>query len=57
MMSTADGRSDLYGPAFMGAYVRLAARHLRLDPAALIHSAANAGIAVDADARPAFIDS
>ncbi len=56
-MSTADGRSDLYGPAFMGAYVRLAARHLRLDPAALIHSAANAGIAVDADARPAFIDS
>jgi len=56
MTSTADGRSDGHGPAFMGIYVGLLARYLRLDPAALIRSAADAGIAVDADAHPVFID-
>jgi len=56
MVSMVDGRSDLHGPAFMGSCVRLVARYLPLDPASLIPSAANAGIAVDADARPAFID-
>jgi len=56
MTSTADGRYDLHGPAFMGVYVRLLARYLRLDPAALIRSAAAAGIAVDANARAAFVD-
>ncbi len=56
MTSTADGRSDGHGPAFMGVYVRLLARYLRLDPAGLIRSAAEAGIAVAADARPVFVD-
>ncbi len=56
MTSTADGRSDGHGPAFMGVYVRLLVRYLRLDPAGLIRSAADAGIAVDAHARPVFID-
>lgn len=56
MTSTADGRSDLHGPAFMGVYIRLLARYLRLDPDALIRSAASAGIAVAADASPVFVD-
>ncbi len=56
MTSTAEGRSDGHGPAFMGVYVRLLARYLRLDPAALVRSAAEAGIAVATDARPMFLD-
>jgi hypothetical protein len=56
MTSTEDGRSDGQGPAFMGVYVRLLARYLRLDPAGLVRSAADAGIAVSADARPVFVD-
>lgn len=56
MTSTADGRSDGHGPAFMGVYIRLLARYLRLDPAGLIRSAAEAGITVAADARPVFVD-
>jgi hypothetical protein len=56
MTSTADGRSDGHGPAFMGVYLRLLARYLRLNPADLIRSATEAGIGVTGDARPAFID-
>lgn len=56
MTSTAEGQSDGHGPAFMGVYIRLLARYLRLDSADLVRSAAEAGIAVTRDARPAFID-
>ena len=57
MTSTAEGHSDGHGAVFMGVYVRLLARYLRLDPTDLIASAHNARIAVAADAaRCASID-
>ncbi len=56
MTMTAEGEGDGHGPVFMGVYVGLLARYLRLDPAALLRSAAQAGIAVAADARPVFLD-
>lgn len=56
MTSTQDGRSDGHGPAFMGVYVRLLVRYLRLDEADLLRSLAQAGIDVKRDARPAFVD-
>ncbi len=57
MTSTAEGQSDGHGSRFMGVYVRLLVRYLRLDPAELIRSAGAAGIAVAADAQPVFLDS
>jgi hypothetical protein len=56
MTSTQDGRSDGHGPAFMGVYLRLLVRYLRLDEADLLRSLAQAGIDVRRDARPAFVD-
>ena len=56
MTSTADGASDGHGPLFMGVYLRMLARYLRLDPVALGRSAAAAGITVAAEARPVFLD-
>jgi hypothetical protein len=56
MTSDADGRSDGHGPIFMGVYVRLIERYLRLDTRTLIDSLQDAGIEVTRDARPVFID-
>lgn len=56
MTSTTDGVSDGHGASFMGVYVRLLARYLRLEQTELLRSAHAAGIAVAADARPAFLD-
>jgi hypothetical protein len=56
MTSDADGRSDGHGPIFMGVYVRLIDRYLRLDTRTLIDSLQDAGIEVTRDARPVFID-
>jgi hypothetical protein len=56
MTSTAEGASDGHGARFMGVYLRLLARYLRLDPATLIRSAQAAGIAVTADASAVFVD-
>ena len=55
MTSAADGRSDRHGPAFMGIYLRLLVRYLRLDPIELAHSIQVAGIAINPNARPAFL--
>jgi hypothetical protein len=57
MTSTADGRSDGHGPAFMGLYVKLLVRYLRCDEANLLASLTGAGIAIARDARPAFVDA
>lgn len=51
-----DGVSDGHGPAYVGLYVQLLARYMRLDAAALLASLAAAGIAVDPTARPSFLD-
>jgi len=56
MTTTAEGKSDGHGAAFMGVYVRLLSRYLRLDEADLIAGARAAGLAVTADARPVFLD-
>jgi hypothetical protein len=56
MTSHADGRSDGHGPIFVGIYVRLIERYLRLDPQMLIDSLQAAGIEIARDARPVFVD-
>ncbi|MDP9095338.1 MAG: hypothetical protein M3N26_02075 [Pseudomonadota bacterium] len=56
LSSAADGTSDGHGPDFMGLYIQLLARYLRLPAAGLIRSAVDAGIAVHPDARPLFVD-
>jgi hypothetical protein len=56
MTSHADGRSDGHGPLFMGVYVRLIERYLRLDRQMLIDSLRIAGIEIARDAQPVFLD-
>jgi hypothetical protein len=56
MTSDVDGRSDGHGPVFMGVYVRLIERYLRLDPQVLIDSLRHAGIEIARDAQPVFLD-
>jgi hypothetical protein len=57
MTTTAEGWSDGHGAAFMGMYVRLLARYLRLDPSDLARTARADRIKVADDARPAFADA
>lgn len=56
LSSTEDGASDGHGPIFMGLYVQLLTRYLRLSAPTLIQSATDAGIAIDPKARPLFVD-
>jgi hypothetical protein len=56
MSTTHDGRSDGHGPVFMGLYVRLLLRYLRLDEACLLASLRETGIRIARDARPVFLD-
>jgi hypothetical protein len=56
MTGHADGRSDGHGPLFMGIYIQLLARYLRLDRQRLINSLRDARIEVLCEARPVFVD-
>nr|WP_294516276.1 hypothetical protein [uncultured Rhodopila sp.] len=56
MTSHADGRTDGHGPIFMGIYVCLLERYLRLDVQFLSASLREAGIGFVRDARPVFVD-
>jgi hypothetical protein len=56
MTSHADGRSDGHGPLFMGIYVQLLGRYLRLDRQMLTSSLRDARIEILCDARPVFVD-
>ena len=56
MTSTADGQSDGHGPKFMGLYVKMLARYLRMPVEASLMSLEAADIAVDMRAEPIFID-
>lgn len=56
MSSTHDEGSDGHGPKFMGLYALLLVRYLRLSADALSTSLAAAGIEVDAQAQPVFLD-
>jgi hypothetical protein len=56
MTSHADGRSDGHGPIFVGIYVQLIERYLRLDQQMLIDSLHDTGIEITHDARSMFVD-
>jgi hypothetical protein len=56
MTSTIDGESDGHGGLFMGVYVRLLARYLRLDPAELVRSVRSENIQIEPNAGPVFLD-
>lgn len=56
LTSTNDGSSDGHGPRFMGIYLGLLERYLRMNIAASAASALKAGIIVDLGAKPVFID-
>jgi hypothetical protein len=56
MSMTHDGRSEGHGPVFIGLYVRLLVRYLRLDEASLLASLQEARISIARDVRPVFLD-
>ena len=56
LTTTMDGQSDGHGPNFIGVYVQLLRRYLRLSEAELLASLAAAGVAINTNARPAFVD-
>lgn len=57
LSSTMDGHSDGHGARFMGLYVQLLVRYLRLPETFLLDSLGAAGIIVQPDARPVFLDT
>jgi hypothetical protein len=57
LTSTHDGRSDGHRAKFMGLYVQLLTRYLRLPKDALLKSVHAAGIEIDPQAVPAFLDA
>jgi hypothetical protein len=56
MSSSADGASDGHGAVFIGLYVGMLVRYLRLDESALLGSLRDAGIEVARGAKPIFVD-
>jgi hypothetical protein len=57
LASSHDGRSDGHGAQFMGLYVQLLTRYLRLPMDALLTSVHAAGIDIDQQAVPVFLDA
>ena len=57
MSGTYDGQSDGHGPIFMGLYVQLLVRYLRLEKAQLLRSLDDAGISVLSEVSPVFADT
>ena len=57
MTSTVDGRSDGHGASFMGLYIQLLTRYLRLPLDPLLVSVHTAGIHIDRQAAPVFLDA
>jgi hypothetical protein len=56
LTSNHDGRSDGHGAKFMGLYAQLLTRYLRLPMDALLTSVHAAGIDIDQQAIPVFLD-
>jgi hypothetical protein len=56
MTSTHDGQTDGHGPVFMGLYVQLLVRYLRVSVDTLVESLAADGIGVKVSATPVFVD-
>jgi len=57
MTTTVEGHSDGHGAVFIGIYVKLLTRYLRMDEGALMQSLQQAGIRVAPDARPVFVNA
>ncbi len=57
MSTHADGVSDGHGPVFVGLYVKLLVRYVRLDESDLLASLSKAGIEVVRNARAVFVDA
>ncbi len=55
MTSTMDGQSDGHGGSFMGVYVKLVARYLRLNLLELVRSARADDIQINPDAPSVFL--
>ena len=55
MTSTVYNESNRHGALFLGIYIQLASRYLKLDFTALVDSAIACGLRVDAEARPVFL--
>jgi hypothetical protein len=53
---THEDHSDQHGPIFVGVYVMLLERYMRMDRDTLISSLALARISIDTAAKPVFID-
>ena len=56
MTSTVEGSSDGHGAAFMGIYIQLIVRYLRLEPNELIRSLDDEGIEAALSTHPSFVD-
>jgi len=56
LSTTEDGRTDGHGPIFMGLYVSLLVRYLRMEEGFLVASLAEAGIKIRLGAAPVFCD-
>ncbi len=57
MTTNLEGQSDGHGSLFMGVYVRLLARYLRLDLTELVRSLWTEKIQIEPDARPVFLSA
>ncbi len=57
MTSDVDGSSDGHGPIFMGVYLKLISRYLRIAQDFLLDSAIIDKIEVVPDASPSFVDA
>jgi hypothetical protein len=57
MTSTSDGWSDGHGPAFVGLYVQMLIRYLRIPTDALLKSLQVSNISIDLKAAPVFVDA
>jgi len=55
LTSTMDGQSDGHGGSFMGVYVKLVARYLRLSLVELVRSARADDIQINPDVPPVFL--
>ncbi len=56
MTSMHDGVSDGHGPLFVGLYLNLLVRYLRLDQAVLLDSLEKVGVTINPAAQPIFLN-
>ncbi|UFN51734.1 hypothetical protein LPC08_24785 (plasmid) [Roseomonas sp. OT10] len=57
LSSTADDETDAHGPRFVGLYLQLLTRYLRLGQEELLRTVKAHGIEVELSAKPVFVDA